>query len=229
MLIVYHGSTSIIKCPEFGKGKPENDYGLGFYCTQSEEMAKEWACAKGTDGYANYYSFDTSGLSILKLTGGEYHILNWLAILLENRIFSLNNGVARQGRDYLIHTFLPDYKSYDVIQGYRANDSYFAFSRSFLNNGISLSQLERAMVLGKLGEQIVLKSEKAFQQLHYLGNIPAEHKIYTPKYISRDDAARNAFQNEPRNGMIENEIYLIDIVRERWKNNDSRLQRIILR
>lgn len=88
-MIIYHGSTNIISSPEYGSGRPDNDYGSGFYCTETEEMAKEWACAKGTDGFANQYSFDMQGLSVLYLTGGEYHILNWLAILLENRTFSL--------------------------------------------------------------------------------------------------------------------------------------------
>ena len=38
---IYHGSKDIIKQPEYGKGKPHNDYGLGFYCTEDIEMAKE--------------------------------------------------------------------------------------------------------------------------------------------------------------------------------------------
>lgn len=50
---VYHGSIDIIKKPEYGKGKLHNDYGLGFYCTENIEMAKEWACNEIRDGYAN--------------------------------------------------------------------------------------------------------------------------------------------------------------------------------
>lgn len=43
-LIIYHGSPEIIEKPVFGKGKPYNDYGMGFYCTEHLELAKEWAC-----------------------------------------------------------------------------------------------------------------------------------------------------------------------------------------
>ena len=39
---LYHGSSDIIEKPVYGYGKPYNDYGLGFYCTDSLEMAKEW-------------------------------------------------------------------------------------------------------------------------------------------------------------------------------------------
>ena len=52
-LIIYHGSHEIREHPEFGGGKPYNDYGLGFYCTEHIELAKEWACSEGVDGYDN--------------------------------------------------------------------------------------------------------------------------------------------------------------------------------
>jgi hypothetical protein len=48
---IYHGSDHIIEQPVFGKGKPFNDYGLGFYCTEHIELAKEWACSADSDGY----------------------------------------------------------------------------------------------------------------------------------------------------------------------------------
>ncbi|MEG1875854.1 MAG: DUF3990 domain-containing protein, partial [Angelakisella sp.] len=86
-LTLFHGSTKIIAAPELAKGKPNNDYGRGFYCTESIELAKEWACSTETDGFANRYTFDGANLSILNLSSGEYHILNWLSILLENRTF----------------------------------------------------------------------------------------------------------------------------------------------
>ena len=62
-------------------------------------------------------------------------------------------------------------QDHDFIKGYRADDSYFSFAAAFLNNTISLSQLEKAMVLGKLGEQIVAKSEKAFDRLAYISAV----------------------------------------------------------
>ncbi|HQB77113.1 MAG TPA: efflux RND transporter permease subunit, partial [Tenuifilaceae bacterium] len=40
---IFHGSDHIIEKPIFGQGKPYNDYGLGFYCTESIDMAKELA------------------------------------------------------------------------------------------------------------------------------------------------------------------------------------------
>ena len=104
-LTVYHGSPVIIEKPQFGVGNPNNDYGLGFYCTETLDLAKEWACSAETDGYANKYTLDMSDLTVLSLTGGDYNILNWLAILLENRKFRIGGDVARQARDYIFKNF----------------------------------------------------------------------------------------------------------------------------
>lgn len=223
-MILYHGSPYIIQTPAFRAGNPHNDYGLGFYCTQSQELAKEWACSADAGGYANRYSFNQQGLSVLNLSDG-YHILNWLSILLENRIFDISSTVAAQGKEYLVHIFLPEYQSYDVIIGYRADDSYFSFASAFLSNTISLAQLERAMYLGKLGEQVVLKSERAFSRLSFEEAVPAERTIYYPKRAARDSEARAAFLRERRTNPIQNAVYLIDILREEWQDDDPRLRK----
>ena len=52
ILKLYHGSDHFISTPEHGVGKSWNDYGKGFYCTESVELAKEWACSEeGKNGY----------------------------------------------------------------------------------------------------------------------------------------------------------------------------------
>ena len=62
---LFHGSQSIIKAPVWGQGKRYNDYGLGFYCTDSLEMAKEWGVGKGRNGFANCYEINCEGLPSL--------------------------------------------------------------------------------------------------------------------------------------------------------------------
>lgn len=228
-ITVYHGSPKVIEKPVFGVGNPQNDYGLGFYCTESQELAKEWACSVETDGFANQYTLDMTDLSVLSLTGGDYHILNWLYVLLENRTFKIRGDIARQAKEYIFKHFAIDYKDYDIIKGYRADDSYFSFATSFLNNTITLSQLEEAMALGKLGEQIVVMSEKAFQALTFTGATPAPKEIYYPRKLARDTSAREAFRKEKGLGNLLNGTYMIDIIRERWENDDARLQRVVLR
>ena len=219
---LYHGSISIIDKPELGKGNLKNDYGLGLYCTEHIELAKEWACSTGKDGFVNAYVLDTNSLSVCDLT--QSHILNWMAILLENRIFDLSASVASAARDYILATFLPDYKEYDVIRGYRADDSYFSFAKDFLNNSLSLEELSKAMKLGKLGEQVVLKSEKAFKALSFQESIPVDCSIYYPKWKSRDFKARQGYKEiKDKLNPLEG-TYILDIIRQQWRNDDERLR-----
>lgn len=182
------------------------DYGLGFYCTENIDLAKEWACSAETDGYANKYDLDLKGLSILSLTGGDYNILNWLFVLLENRKFRIGSDIAKQAKEYIFENFAVDYKSYDIIKEYRADDSYFSFANAFLNNTISVSRLERAMVLGKLGEQVVAISEKAFDAFTFAEATAAPKEIYLPKKLARDTAARGEFIKEKARGFTQRQL-----------------------
>ena len=112
-MTIYHGSVNEIKNPVFGYGRSYNDYGLGFYCTESLELAKEWACVVGKDGFANKYELNNDGLSILYLNDKQYHILNWLSVLLENRTFNITEGsIASRAKQYILEHFLPIYKEY---------------------------------------------------------------------------------------------------------------------
>jgi hypothetical protein len=215
----------IVKKPVFGKGNPRNDYGLGFYCTQEIELAKEWACAEESSGYANIYELDMSGLSVMRLSDGDYNILNWLAVLSVNRTFRISSDIAAEGKAYLTKRFLPDIHSCDVIIGYRADDSYFSFANAFLNNTLSLAQLEQAMRLGKLGEQIVLKSRKSFGRIHFIRSEIAERETYYPKKSARDKVARSAYRSGLAPNPVADSIYMIGILRGGMDNDDARIRR----
>jgi len=218
---IYHGSDHIIEQPQFGEGKPYNDYGRGFYCTEHAELAKEWACAADSDGYANHYQLDYSGLSVLNLNTPEYNILNWLAILLENRKFNVASGLPQRAKTYLQENFKVDYKKYDVIIGYRADDSYFSYAGDFVNGTLSLADLSEAMRLGKLGEQVVLKSKRAFDSLTFVEAVKAPRQEYFAKYKSRDEEARARYRQIATKPVVEDETYVLDIIRNNWKNGQG--------
>ena len=218
MIDIYHGSVNLVEKPLFGAGKPHNDYGRGFYCTEHAELAKEWACSADSDGYANHYQLDMTGLTVLNLNEPEYNILNWLAILLENRKFNVADGMPQRAKAYLLENFKVDYKKYDIIVGYRANDSYFSYAGDFVNGTLSLSDLSEAMRLGKLGEQVVLKSRKAFEALTFMEAINVSRQEYFAKYKSRDEEARDRYRQIASKPMAEDETYIIDIIRNNWKN-----------
>lgn len=222
-ITIYHGSKQIVEVPTFGEGRKNNDFGLGFYCTESNDLAKEWAVSSLRDGFSNRYTLDTEYLNILNLNSPDYTILNWMAVLVEHRLFSIKTPVARRAKRYLIDNFGVNANAYDLIIGYRADDSYFDYAEAFLNNTITVEQLSRAMRLGKLGEQIVIKSRFAFSKLKFEGFEVAEKGTYYVLRKARDDAASQMYldiQEEDSDGP-----YIQDIMRGGVTNDDPRIPR----
>lgn len=222
IISIFHGSEQIVEKPTFGLGKANNDFGLGFYCTESEDLAKEWAVSSLRSGFVNCYTLDTEFLNLLSLNSPDYTILNWIAVLVEHRLFSIKTPVAHRAKRYLIDNFGINVNAYDLITGYRADDSYFDYAESFLNNGISVEQLARAMHLGKLGEQIVIKSQFAFSRLKYQGFDVADKEKYYVLRKARGDEANQLYLE-----MLEEEsdgLYIQDIMRGD-RNDDPRIPR----
>ena len=222
--ILYHGSSNIIEKPVFGYGKKYNDYGLGFYCTDSIEMAKEWGVGLKQDGYANCYELNCAGLAILDLNDSDYCILHWLAVLLKNREFESTSALAADAKEYLVNNFAVNYEEYDAIIGYRADDSYFSFAQDFINGTISFRQLNNAMHLGKLGQQFVLKSKKAFDSIKFTGYETAEYDTWYQKKMLRDKTARREYFDVERNKRQRGDIYIMQIMDEEMKADDLRLR-----
>lgn len=221
---IYHGSSSIIEKPIFGFGKVRNDYGLGFYCTETLSMSKEWGVSKNANGYANIYNIETDGLSVFDLNSNEYTILHWLAVLLENRIFDIGSALAQEAKDYLLKNFAVPYKEFDIVTGYRADDSYFSFAQDFINGTISVRQLGNAMKLGELGNQFVLKSKKAFDAIHFEGYEIAESSEWFAKKELQDKSARRQYFDVEKNKRQRGDLYIIQILDEEIKADDPRLR-----
>ena len=164
-------------------------------------------------------------MNILNLNSPDYTILNWIAVLVEHRLFSIRTPIARRAKKYLIDNFGINVNAFDIVTGYRADDSYFDYAESFLNNAISVEQLAAAMKLGKLGEQIVLKSQFAFSRIRFEGFDVAEKEEFYVLRKARDDEANRLYLE-----LLEEEsdgLYIQDIIRGGITNDDSRIPRNI--
>ena len=224
-ITLYHGSKQIVEVPAFGLGRKNNDFGPGFYCTESNDLAREWAVSSLSDGFSNRYTLDTEYLNILNLNSPEYTILNWIAVLVEHRLFSIKTPIARRAKQYLIERFGVNVNAYDLIKGYRADDSYFDFADAFLNNAITVEQLSRAMRLGKLGEQIVLKSPFAFSKIRYEGfEVAEKERFYVLRKARNDKASQTYLKIREEEG---DGLYILDILRGDITNDDPRIPRNI--
>lgn len=229
---IYHGSINRIPKPQYPFFNLNNDYGAGFYCTKDKQKAFEWAAGMGgkkthivNTVYNNVYDLDLAGLAILDLT--KYNILYWITMLLEHRTFNIFPGSSEEsGYIYLHNIYHISLEKYDVVCGYRADDSYFTFARDFLSNSISLDCLKQALLLGHLGEQIVLVSERALNNLVIKNIITTSTSAYLKRYNSNDLAARQRYRQlreSDQNIPIKNKIFLLDIMRENWSDSDERL------
>ena len=212
-ITLYHGSDKIISEPKCNIEKKYNDYGQGLYCTKHIELAKEWAVDEGRDGFVNIYEIDLAGMKILDLNSDSYSILHWLTVLLEHRNISVNTPVAIDGLEYLKEHYHVALDDYDVIIGYRADDSYFSFARAFISNSISVSQLQKAMYLGELGIQYFIKSEKAFSKLKFIEAIPVDSAEYYSNKVLRDSNARKNYKKITES-VDKNGTFLLDLMRK---------------
>ena len=192
VITVYHGSENTIKQPVFGKGFSYNDYGCGFYMTEDKGLAGEWAVlATAKSGYINEYRLDTNDLAVLNLD--RVPIEYWIAILMDNRkgqfAYVVQEDIKRFNRKFLV-----DISRFDIIIGWRADDSYFQYVQDFVSMSLSIENLQKSMYLGNLGQQVCAKSKRAFERLDFIKAHPAELEKYYQSAIDRDNDARTAYR-----------------------------------
>jgi len=206
-VILYHGSDKIIKKPEFGKGSKFNDYGLGFYTTPYFDLAAEWAVPSAeSNGYVNKYSLSIDDLNTLDMDKEPFE--HWISILLKNRGGKFSR-LTNDSMQRFIQKYPFDISGFDVIKGWRADDSYFQFVRDFCSYGLSLEKLSVAMSLGEFGTQYCIISLKAFENLKFIGPaIEVKASVYNKLRVERDDAARQAYADLPdkRHGKLIDDI-----------------------
>jgi hypothetical protein len=227
---LYHGAPRIVTKPVWGEGFIFNDFGQGFYCSLEKEVTKEWACQNKTHGFVSEFDIEIKGevINFLDLNNGDYNILYWMAIVLENRQFRINGEDAIRARKYILDNFYVDYWKCDIVKGFRADDSYFAITNAFLNNEISIDNFYKAMRLGKNGLQVVLRTKKAYELMEFCKATFANKEIYYPKKLARDMKFRNSFMEEiAKETDIEN-FYINDICEAGWVDDDAFVQRYLL-
>jgi hypothetical protein len=213
-LILYHGTTEAELSPKADGGRDYNDYGKGFYTTESLTAAKEWA-SQGDSGsaFVYKYAFETAGLKMLTLD--ENAVLEWVSVLMAHRMSKRIRGAAKERTEQLIAHFGIDVKYFDIIKGYRANDSYFQFTTDFVTDTITDDTLSKSIKLGNLGYQICIRSEAAIKSLKLLEIIKiagAEYDDCKNRYAENDRAAREIADNYSKNK--QSGKLLSDILRE---------------
>lgn len=109
-MIVYHGSTEMIKVPDIEHSKKYLDFGKGFYVTIYQEQAKKWAVRKsmrqGKTAIVNVYNMENNW--------EKYRVLSFEK---ENEKWLEFVCACRKGEDLN--------RDYDIIIGNVADDDVF--------------------------------------------------------------------------------------------------------
>lgn len=150
-MILYHGSYMEIRCPDLMHGRPNVDFGRGFYTTPIFEQAEKW-CVKfmrrGKSGVVSEYAFDENALDELKIMKFDSYSEAWLDFIL----------LCRAGKDT---------SDYDIVIGGVANDKVFNTVELFFDGLIDKTEAIRRLRYEKPNMQICLRTERAIKLLEF--------------------------------------------------------------
>ena len=191
---IYHGSPCVVRKPELAKGRPYNDYGQGFYCTRDKDLACEWACDDSRPGgIVNTYAINLEGLNVVNLDDNPHGVLGWAATLMKYRKVNMPATVNRAYVDRFIGAYAQNLDDADIVEGFRADDSYYDIIRAFAGNQITDKRLLEAFQLGNLGRQIVLKSRRAFEVIEFVGAETVPSDPWAKRRLTRNSKANDQF------------------------------------
>ena len=215
-MIFYHGSKQIVDIPLEKGSTPHNDYGPSFYLTHDLESAMLWACKHDDIGVVNKYEVRNdvyNSFKILDLTDkNKYSVLNWIAILIHfKELESLFKTDNKEALEWL-KKFYIDVEQYDVVIGFRADDSYWLFPEAFINGQISIDELEEVYKLGDLGIQHAFMSKRAIKSLKYKDVIKCDES-FVGKYFQRVKEANKVINAILHKGHSINKTYIFDLMK----------------
>lgn len=177
-------------------------------------------CREDTSvGWLHLYELDLSGLSVLNFEEIEkQRAFYWVTELLQHRESDdeESRGVYYDDyKAYLMKHFALCSCSYDVVAGWRADDSYFRIVSSLLSDDLNIHLLEHSLRVGQLGIQYCCRSEKSFEHLKIAAEAQEVLVEYRERYLRRDRAGRKAFDEllkSPQNKNYANHFTMRDIL-----------------
>ena len=152
---LYHGSTVAVRKPSLRPGRPNADFGKGFYTTSNPEQAERWAHIKqeredAPRAVVSVYEFDES-----LLDNPEWNIRHfdgadepWLYFVTD----------CRKSRSH----------DYDLVLGPVANDKVFTTVNLFESGVLSAEAAILQLKAYKTYDQLSFHTVRAISALRYL-------------------------------------------------------------
>lgn len=179
----YHGSNKIVRVPDLSKSRTNIDFNTGHYLTTSEELASKWAVNKDGDSFVNIYYLNPDGLKIKEFQLDK----EWLHFVSGNR--------TKNPKDFSLYQ---DYEEYDVLVGPIADDNLFTTLDLYFEGYISSTKAVKIMNCMNYGSQIVLKTQKAIDQLTFYSakQLSPEEERKIEKLLMEDKVLKFRRSNE---------------------------------
>ncbi|MDR1223308.1 MAG: DUF3990 domain-containing protein [Tannerella sp.] len=159
---VYHGSYLEIRTIDLSSGRPNRDFGHGFYVTKLREQAQAWADRKGEDnrtkGVVTEFVFDEYIWedTELKLLRFEGYTENWLDFVVKNRL----NRSRKQAHDF------------DIVEGPVADDAVTVRVNDYIRGDIFKQDFLEELRFRKPTHQICFCTTASLQALEYTDSRP---------------------------------------------------------
>ena len=156
MIKVFHGSIIEVSKPLVALGRPNLDFGRGFYVTDLQEQAERWAKRMGirrlTSPVLNIYEFDfEAAISTYNYIKFDAYDKAWLDFIVGNR----------KGKML--------WKGYDIIEGGIANDNVIDTVEDYIRGRMSAEAALIELSKHQPNNQIcILKQEIIDRHLHFI-------------------------------------------------------------
>ena len=158
MIRLYHGSTVAVRKPSLRPGRPNADFGKGFYTTSNLEQAVRWAHIKqereeAERAVVSIYEFDESllenpDLIIRQFTGADEP---WLYFATD----------CRKSRPH----------EFDLVQGPVANDKVFTTVNLFESGVLSAEAAILQLKAYKTYDQLSFHTDRVIKTLNFVESI----------------------------------------------------------
>ena len=153
-MILFHGSSEIVKFPEISTAVYHKDFYFGFYCTKRPEQAKRWAARYGKKGYLNKYEYTPNNK--LKCLIFEEMTDEWLDFI----------AACRTGHAH----------DYDIVEGPMADDTIYNYVQNYIDGKISRAAFWELAKFNHPTHQISFHSVSALTTLNYIGSQEVDEK-----------------------------------------------------
>lgn len=153
-IIIYHGSTQIVKNPEIRITRFNKDFYFGFYCTKMKEQAKRWAMRFGESGYVSCYEYIPD--KKLKMLKFDKMTEDWLDFIVDCRA-----GIAH---------------NYDIVEEPMADDTIYNFIQGFIDGKYSRAAFWELAKFKYPTHQISFHTARALTTLRFIEGVLADEE-----------------------------------------------------